>query len=92
MFTDDHIILSASSFRGFIPRNLVVRTVTTDDEESADSELVKLPHSLISEITDSAAKELKEVSKKVSAVYVGDDIRFRFTQFCHFAIYTSRQI
>jgi len=86
-FSDDHIILSASSFRGFIPRNLVVRTVTTDDEESADSELVKLPHSLISEITDSAAKELKEVSKRVSSVFVSDVIRFRFTQFCHFAIY-----
>jgi hypothetical protein len=41
-FPDDHIILSASSFRGFIPRNLVVRTVTTDDEESADSELVTI--------------------------------------------------
>ena len=79
--------MSASSFRGFIPRNLVVRTVTTDDEESADSELVKLPHSLISEITDSAAKELKEVSKRVSSVFVSNVIRFRFTQFCHFAIY-----
>ncbi|XP_052074288.1 RIMS-binding protein 2-like isoform X10 [Mytilus californianus] len=64
--TNDHMILNASDFRGFIPRNLVVRTVNTDNQESADSEVVKLPHSLISEITDSAAKELvsKDKSKK----------------------------
>ena len=55
--------MSASNFRGFIPRNLVVRTVTTDDEESTDSELVKLPHSLISEITDSAAKDIVTKNK-----------------------------
>jgi hypothetical protein len=85
-FPDDHIILSASSFRGFIPRNLVVRTVTTDDEESADSELVKLPHSLISEITDSAAKELKEVSKRVSSVFVSNVIRLTWK------FYMSKQI
>ncbi|XP_071178967.1 RIMS-binding protein 2-like isoform X35 [Mytilus edulis] len=64
--TNDHMILNASDFRGFIPRNLVVRTVNTDNQESTDSEVVKLPHSLISEITDSAAKELvsKDKSKK----------------------------
>lgn len=61
------MILNASDFRGFIPRNLIVRTVTTDDKESSDSEVVKLPHSLISEITDCAAKEMvsKDKSKKV---------------------------
>ncbi|KAK3585385.1 hypothetical protein CHS0354_004665 [Potamilus streckersoni] len=64
--TNDHIVLSANDFQGFIPKVLMVRTLTSDGIESVDSETVKLPHSLIKEITAGAAKTLAtEVSHKV---------------------------
>ncbi|KAK3083880.1 hypothetical protein FSP39_004557 [Pinctada imbricata] len=63
--TNDHIILGSEDFRGFIPRQLMLRTVTTDNTESADSEIVKLPQALINEITEGAAKVItKERSNK----------------------------
>ncbi|KAL3858376.1 hypothetical protein ACJMK2_012967, partial [Sinanodonta woodiana] len=64
--TNDHIVLGANDFQGFIPKVLMVRTLTSDGKESVDSETVKLPHSLIKEITAGAAKTLAaEVSHKV---------------------------
>ncbi|XP_055995650.1 peripheral-type benzodiazepine receptor-associated protein 1-like isoform X20 [Ostrea edulis] len=56
--TNDHIILSADDFLGFIPRQLLVRTVTADKTESSNSDTIKLPQSLIQEITDGAAKNV----------------------------------
>ncbi|XP_033748988.1 peripheral-type benzodiazepine receptor-associated protein 1-like isoform X11 [Pecten maximus] len=56
--TNDHIILSANDFLGFIPKQLLVRTVTRDGQESAESQLVRLPQTLIREITAGAAKSI----------------------------------
>ncbi|XP_062590789.1 peripheral-type benzodiazepine receptor-associated protein 1-like isoform X4 [Saccostrea cucullata] len=56
--TNDHIILSADDFQAFIPKQLLVRTVTVDKTESSNSDPIKLPHSLIQEITDGAAKRV----------------------------------
>ncbi|XP_060079138.1 peripheral-type benzodiazepine receptor-associated protein 1-like [Ylistrum balloti] len=56
--TNDHIILSAKDFLGFIPKQLLVRTVTRDGQESAESQLVRLPQTLIKEITAGAAKSI----------------------------------
>ncbi|KAJ8312521.1 hypothetical protein KUTeg_009894 [Tegillarca granosa] len=52
----DYIVLRCDDFRGFIPKQLMVRTLTSDNKESIDSESVKLPQSLIKEITADAAK------------------------------------
>ncbi|XP_078338451.1 peripheral-type benzodiazepine receptor-associated protein 1-like isoform X7 [Crassostrea virginica] len=54
--TNDHIILHADDFQGFIPKQLLVRTVTVDKTESSNSDTIKLPHTLIQEITNGAAK------------------------------------
>ncbi|OWF38817.1 Peripheral-type benzodiazepine receptor-associated protein 1 [Mizuhopecten yessoensis] len=65
--TNDHIILSANDFLGFIPKQLLVRTVTRDGQESAESQLVRLPQTLIREITAGAAKSIAtEALVKVS--------------------------
>ncbi|XP_069134762.1 RIMS-binding protein 2-like [Argopecten irradians] len=56
--TNDHIILSADDFLGFIPKQLLVRTVTRDGQESAESQLIRLPQTLIREITAGAAKSI----------------------------------
>jgi hypothetical protein len=58
LFSDDHIILNADDFHGFIPKQLLVRTVTADKTESSNSDTIKLPQSLIQEITDGAAKNV----------------------------------
>ena len=57
-FSDDHIILNADDFHGFIPKQLLVRTVTADKSESSNSDTIKLPQSLIQEITDGAVKNV----------------------------------
>ncbi|XP_046371625.2 RIMS-binding protein 2-like isoform X6 [Haliotis rufescens] len=54
--TNDHIVLGAEDFQGFIPKQLTVRTLTVDRKESADSSVVRLPHNLIKEVTARAAK------------------------------------
>lgn len=61
-FSDDHIILSADDFQGFIPKQLLVRTVTADKTESSNSDSIKLPQALIQEITDGAAKNVTKDS------------------------------
>ena len=79
--SDDHIILNSDDFRGFIPRQLVVRTVTDDNRESCDSETVKLPQSLISEITEGAAKTVsKDTPNKVVQV---QHVREKYRCFMH---------
>nr|XP_034336697.1 RIMS-binding protein 2-like isoform X2 [Crassostrea gigas] len=55
--TNDHIILSADDFQGFIPKQLLVRTVTADKTESSNSDSIKLPQALIQEITDGAGQK-----------------------------------
>ncbi|XP_065934810.1 RIMS-binding protein 2 isoform X12 [Magallana gigas] len=60
--TNDHIILSADDFQGFIPKQLLVRTVTADKTESSNSDSIKLPQALIQEITDGAAKNVTKDS------------------------------
>ena len=51
-------MLSSDDFRGFIPKQLTVRTITKDRKESTDSEVVRLPQNLIQEITAGAAKAI----------------------------------
>ena len=55
---DDHAVLMSDDFRGFIPKQLTVRTVTKDGKESTDSEVVRLPQNLIQEVTAGAAKAI----------------------------------
>ncbi|XP_067682714.1 RIMS-binding protein 2-like isoform X5 [Haliotis asinina] len=56
--TNDHIVLGAEDFKGFIPKQLTVRTLTVDRKESTDSSIVRLPHNLIKEVTAKAAKNV----------------------------------
>lgn len=68
---DDHIILHADDFQGFIPKQLLVRTVTVDKTESSNSDTIKLPHTLIQEITNGAAKNItKDTPVKQTAQVV----------------------
>ncbi|KAL8619156.1 hypothetical protein ACOMHN_019428 [Nucella lapillus] len=54
--SDDHMVLAREDFRGCIPKQLTVRTATVDQQESADSALVFLPHNLVREVTTATAR------------------------------------
>lgn len=51
LVSDDHSILTAEDFRGFVPKELSVSTITKDGVESSHSEVVRLQQNLIKEIT-----------------------------------------
>ena len=72
--SDDHVILTANDFNGYIPNELVVRSFTKDLVESGNSEVVRLPQVLIKEITVGAAKTIateavKKVTKNIYMMY-----------------------
>ena len=62
-FLDDHSILTSEDFRGFVPKELYVSTVSKAGEESSKSELVRLPHNLIKELTAGAVTGSADMKK-----------------------------
>lgn len=55
---DDHMVLEGEDFKGSAPKQLTVRTATADQLESVDSAAVRLPQSLIKEVTVGTARSM----------------------------------
>uniref|UniRef100_A0A0B7AIF9 RIMS-binding protein 2 n=1 Tax=Arion vulgaris TaxID=1028688 RepID=A0A0B7AIF9_9EUPU len=65
--TSDHVVLSSDDFKGLIPSQLSVRTVSASGMESPDSGFVLLPQSFVKEVTQATAKtSTKSVISKAS--------------------------
>lgn len=73
LFPDDHSILTAEVFRGFVPKELHVSTITKEVVKSCPSEVVRLPANLIKEITIGAVEgfgDMKKVRVSVKIVEI----------------------
>lgn len=77
MISDDHMVLRSDDFRGFVPKQLTVRTLTSDNEESLDSDIAFLPQNLVKEVMATAVKSKEPeitvkliVSQKQNKVFI----------------------